>query len=300
MNTLQQDVSPRLPLLLGCPVWNCDAWGGSVYPKRTAKREWLNWYSRMFNTVEGNNSFYAIPAPQHAERWGREAMDGFQFCMKFPREISHERMLAGADRANGEFFEVLRILKEHDRLGPSFLQLSPRFSPHMLGTLESYLRSLPTDLPWAVEVRHLDWFDEGKYEQRLDELLADLNIDKVLFDSRPLYQLPPDDEIERISQTRKPKTPLRHTVTGERPMVRLVGRNRVELADKYLSEWAVVVAGWIRAGLEPVVFTHAPDDAKAPELARRFCVEINKVLPAGAGVELPELPKQPKQLDLFS
>jgi uncharacterized protein YecE (DUF72 family) len=82
-------------------------------------------------------------------------------------------------------------------------------------------------------------------------------------------------------------------------MVRLVGRNRVELVDQYLAEWAVVVADWIRSGLEPVVFTHAPDDAKAPELARRFCGELSKVLPQGEEIKLPELPKQPRQLDLF-
>ena len=295
MNAAQQ--SPQSPILLGCPVWNCNAWGGVVYPTKTPKREWLQWYSRMFNTVEGNSSFYAIPEVEHARRWARDSVDGFQFCMKFPREISHELQLQNAERPTADFLEVLYTLAEADKAGPSFLQLGPDFSPREIRSLETYLQRLPSDLRYAVEVRHLDWFDEAKNESALDDLLSGLNIDRVLFDSRPLYQSPPDDEIERVSQTRKPRTPIRHTTTASHPMLRIVGRNKVDLAERFLDEWIPTILNWIGRGLQPIIFTHAPDDAKAPKFARlfwqRLCEQSPQQFPSGA---FPELPAQPKQL----
>lgn len=287
--------SPDLPLLLGCPVWNCDRWGGAVYPVGTPKRERLSWYTRMFNTVEGGSCFYAIPEMQSVHRWAQDSAPGFRFCLKFPREISHERGLEGAQVSTERFLRVLYVLAEADRLGPSFLQLGPDFGPDRLHILESYLNNLPRDLAWAVEVRHKDWFDSASNEESLDGLLRGLGIDKVLFDSRPLYQLPAEDEIEKVSQTRKPRTPHRRTVTGPQPMLRLVGRNRVELVDRFLDEWVPVIGDWIRDGLRPVVFTHAPDDAVAPDLARRLWERLAAGISTDPS-DLPSLPSHPKQL----
>lgn len=117
-------------------------------------------------------------------------------------------------------------------------------------------------------------------KKQLNELLSRLRIDKVLFGSRPLFQAPPDDAIETESQARKPKTPVRQTVTSERPMLRIVGRNRVELVDRFFDQWAPIIVRWINDGLTPIVFTQAPDDAKAPELARRLLATLQTLLPA--------------------
>ncbi|MEM7477804.1 MAG: DUF72 domain-containing protein [Planctomycetota bacterium] len=297
--------SPKLPIRIGCPVWNCDGWSEIVYPTRTAKADRLNWYTRMFSTVEGNNSFYAIPAEEHARRWGREAADGFQFCMKFPREISHERGLLGAERSTEDFLRILYILAEAGKAGPAFLQLGPDFCARRTGVLERYLKTLPGDLDFAVEVRHSDWFDSAENENLLIDMLSENGMDQTLFDSRPLYQADPDDEIEKVSQTRKPKSPLRKNVTGSRPMLRLVGRNRVEMTHKFIDEWIPTVAEWVAEGLEPIVFTHAPDDTFAPKFAREFWSRLASHLNARQNVanenilcpsELPSLPKKPQQM----
>lgn len=288
-------VSPTLPLYLGCPVWNCDTWAGEVYPPKTPRAKWLAWYSRMFNTVEGNSSFYAIPNVEHVKRWVRESAPGFQFCMKVPREISHDRSLLRAEEPTKRFLDVLYVLAAGQRIGPSFLQLGPDFGPSRARDLEKYLDSLPSDLNWAVEVRQLDWFDNGANERRLNEMLAARNMDRALFDSRPLYQAPPDDEIERASQTRKPKSPFRTTVTGQRPMLRIVGRNRIGMVQDFVHEWAPIVVEWIQQGLQPYVFTHAPDDQFAPEFARVFWDAVAALLPPPK-TTLPRPSKPPEQL----
>ena len=290
--------TPALPLYLGCPVWNCDGWGDIVYPQGTKRPKWLSWYSQMFNCVEGNCSFYAIPSVEHARRWVAESANGFRYCMKFPREISHERSLLSAEIPTRDFLAALGELARGERLGVTFLQLGPAFGADRLDVLSRYLHRLPREFSWAVEVRHPSWFDGADNERRLDELLIQLQVDKVIFDSRPLFQTSPDDVSEQQAQSRKPQIPLRRTVTGKHPMLRLIGRNRIELADELVAEWISTVARWLESGLIPYVFTHTPDDTHAPSMARRMWERMSQTLP-GPTVALPEPPRKPRQLELL-
>jgi len=291
--------APDLPVMLGCPVWGCAEWGGQVYPEKTPRSQWLHWYSRTFNTVEGNSTFYAMPSLEATKRWASETADGFHFVLKFPRRISHEFELVGCDSETRTFLRCIEPLAEADRLGPTFLQLGPSFGPDRFDVLRRYLRELPGEFRWAVELRHLDWFDSADNEKRVNELLSESEIDKVLFDSRALFASPPNDEIEEISRTRKPRTPVRQTVTADRPILRLIGRNQVELVDSVVDQWAPIIAKWIHDGRKPYVFTHAPNDRFAPQFARRVCDRLRQQYP-DAGWEIPTPPTAPKQLSLLA
>lgn len=290
--------SPAWPLHLGCPVWACGEWADQVYPPRTPRRKWLQWYSRTFNTVEGNSTFYAIPKTTTTRRWARQSAAGFRFSFKFPAEISHELQLVGAEDATKRFLKSLEPLAEADRLGPTFLQLGKSFGPDRLRVLSRYLHTLPRDFSWAVELRHHSWFDSGDNEHRVNELLSRHHIDKVLFDSRPLFQSPPDDAIEADSQARKPQTPVRQTVTGKHPMLRIVGRNQVALADRFLDQWAKIIARWVDDGLQPFVFTHTPNDALAPVLAKRLAQRLQREMPH-QDLTVPLPPRPASQLSLL-
>lgn len=270
--------APTPAFYLGCPIWACGEWLGSVFTAEAKRNDWLRQYSVAFNTVEGNSTFYGLPTLDTVKRWADETQDGFRFCLKFPRAISHDHELIDAQADTAAFLETLEVLAQANRLGPSFLQLSPRFSGQQMRWLDSYLRSLPRPFPYALEVRHSDFFDEGKIENELDSLLRDLEIDRVIFDSRGLFSAPPSDEFERDAQGRKPRSPLRHTVTGPRPLLRIVGRNDVVATQPWFDEWAPIVARWIQAGLKPFVFTHAPHDKFAPQHARAFHATLSKHL----------------------
>lgn len=291
-----------LPYFLGCPVWASPAWVGKVFTPSAKRSEWLRQYSSAFNTVEGNSTFYGLPTLETVRRWIGETSAGFRFALKFPRSISHDRQLLSADYETNQFIEILALLQERDRLGPSFLQLPPQFSARQFSLLEEYLRKLPAVFPYAVEVRHADFFDAGPNEQHLDELLIELGIDRVLMDTRPLFSLPPTDGFEADTQRQKPRVPLRTTVTGTRPFVRIIGRNDPALVEKWCDEWAPIVADWIRDGLTPYVFTHAPHDLFAPDLTRLFHAHLMRELPDLA--PLPQwpaevAPKREQQLKLF-
>ena len=283
--------APVLPYFLGCPAWAHAPWVGRVFPKGTKRDDFLRQYSMLFNSVEGNTTFYGMPTLDTVRRWADESLPGFRFALKFPRSISHERQLVGAESDTKFFLSVLEILHLADRLGPSFLQLSPSFSGAQLPALAAYLRELPEEFPFAVEVRHADYFDGGRHEHALDELLLRLHVDRALFDSRALHSASPSDEHEKEAQRRKPNSPLRQTATGQRPMLRFVGRNDLEISRPWLSEWVPVVAGWLTEGRTPYVFMHSPDDLFAPSLARLFHQELSKLIP-----DLPLLPVWPGEI----
>jgi uncharacterized protein YecE (DUF72 family) len=273
------------PYRIGCPVWGCKEWAGQIYPTGTQSENFLSWYSRLMPTVEGNSTFYSVPGPEVFRKWADSAADGFLFCFKFPRSISHDHQLSHCQALTKEWLARLEILKAAGRLGPTFLQLAPSFSSRSFPQLQEFLEQLPRDWPWAVEVRHRDWFDGNVWETRLNRLLSDLGIDRVIFDSRPLNAMEASDETEAASQQRKPKVPLRVEATGSRPMVRLIGRNELHEVTAYWDEWAERIAGWIGKGLQPWVFTHAPDDAFAPMLVQALHARIRLRRP-----DLPQLP----------
>lgn len=266
---------------LGCPVWNCPAWRGSVYRSKAPKEKWLSQYTQLFGTVEGNSTFYGIPSPDTFRRWGEQATEGFRFSLKFPRSVSHDSQLVDAEVDTENFLAGLKILDESGKLGPTFLQLGPNFGSRNFRALESYLRRLPKEYSFAVEVRNAVYFEQG-LEVDLNQILRELKMDRVIFDTRPLHSAPATDEFEKKSQIRKPKIPIRYATTSTHPMLRLVGRNQVERVEPWIDEWAEVVAQWIAEGLHPYVFLHAPDDSFAPQLARMF---HNKLCQLVEGIE---------------
>ena len=120
-------------------------------------------------------------------------------------------------------------------------------------------------------------------------------MDRVIFDSRPLFSRDPDDEIEQVSQQRKPKSPVRKFVTGSRPLLRLVGRNDLSLVEPWVKEWTQQIREWVDAGLEPYVFAHTPDDQFAPDFAAMF---VEQMQPAAHSQSNPATVHSPIQIKL--
>lgn len=279
-------VSSTLGYRLGCPVFGARSWAGEVLPAGTAPRDQLAEYARIFSAVEGNGTFYGLPSPAVVHRWVEDTPESFRFAFKVPRALTHERGLVGGAAILDQFVALLAPLGP--RLGPVMVQLSPAAGASWLGRLERFLAALPKEWPRAVEVRHPDWFDEGRNERDLHRLLSRTGAERVCLDSRGLFKEAPRDPLTEAAQARKPRVPPRFVGLGSSPLVRLIGRNDPEACEQIFDEWAAVVARWIREGRSPLVFCHAPDERYAPALARRFHERLRRELP-----ELPELPAWP-------
>ena len=46
---------------VGCPRWGLPAWVGRYYPADAERGEYLRHYGRLFNAVELNATYYAVP-----------------------------------------------------------------------------------------------------------------------------------------------------------------------------------------------------------------------------------------------
>ena len=288
-------------LYLGAPLWANKAWVGSFYPTGTKPRDFLRLYSQRLNTVEGNTTFYATPSAEIAARWRDETPAGFKFCFKFPRTITHERRLRGAEAETAEFAERLEVLG--DRAGPCFLQLPPSFSGADLPALLAYLDALPplAGQPWslAVEVRHRDFFG-GPAEPALAEALAERGLARVLYDQRGLRSAEPDDPATRLAQARKPNVPVRFTRTAPFAFVRYISHPDLPANAPLLDEWAAHAAEWLQAGDDVFFFCHHKNDVYAPALAREFHARLSRLAALPALPEWGEQsPEAPQQASLF-
>ena len=186
---------------------------GTFYPKKSMSAEArLRFYAAVFDVVEVNASYYAIPDVLTVRRWAERTPPGFVFHVKawslmtghHPRpqslpadvqaalpervrrsprgEILADDVPAeGVDAAFRLFRASLAPLAEAGKLGYVLFQFAPwvHFEPARL----DYLASLPERLPGAtvaVEFRHRSWFPDHADETlralraaRLAHVIAD-------------------------------------------------------------------------------------------------------------------------------
>jgi len=261
---------------LGCPGWGTKTWAGRLFPPGTKPTDFLALYARVFNTVEGNTTFYALPAPDVVLRWRDSVPDEFRFCFKFPKAITHDKVLVDAGAELAQFFGCLRPLER--LLGTLWLQLPPNFDGAMLDRLEAFLDRLPTEHRYAVEYRYA--IDEAALA-----LLERRGIDFVIMDARGLHA---SKEVAFVDvRAKKPDLPLVVRATASHPMIRCVPHDQFALTEPFLAPWPPKLATWIAEGRTPYFFMHAPDDTFAPEHAYAFHQRLAALADVG---ELPPWP----------
>jgi uncharacterized protein YecE (DUF72 family) len=165
------------PIRLGTQGWNYDAWVGPFYPESTKPVDFLSIYSRAFDTVEVDSTFYAVPPSKTVRGWAQRTPPGFQFSLKMPQEITHERRFRDVQDLANAFFDRARELE--DKLGPILMQLSPEFHANELPALAKFLPSLPEDIAFAIEFRDKAWIHDG-----VIALLSEHNVGLALTDAR--------------------------------------------------------------------------------------------------------------------
>jgi uncharacterized protein YecE (DUF72 family) len=278
---------------LGCAVWAYKGWVGDFYPRGCRSTEFLKLYSDRLMTVEVNSTFYSIPDLHTIERWTTDTPTNFRFCPKFPKQLTHDGLLLPYIDQALHFLDLMSSFG--DRLGVIFVQLPPSYSPASFADLEKFLVALPTqNYQIAVEVRHADWF-KAPHGDRLNALLQNLGVGRVLLDSRPIYDLTAPVHQER----RKPNLPLQPVVTAPFSIVRFISHPDRDLNMRFLQEWLTYVQDWLNNGTQVYFFMHCPIEERSPHNAKYFQEMLNK-----ANISVPALPwdnltPPPQQLTLF-
>lgn len=257
-------------------MWANREWVGRHLPAGTRPGQELAAYARLCTAVEGNTTFYALPSPDTVARWVDETPPDFRFVCKLPRTVTHDRRLRNVEAEVHEFLGRMRPLG--DRLGPVTAQLPASFGPEDLDVLDAFLRAVPDDVRWAVEVRHRAFEAEGSAEGRLADLLRRHGVDRVIIDTRALFDGPRETPGEIEAFERKPRLAVRPMATAHTPIVRFIGQTDLAANEPYWRRWIRPITKWLDAGLEPVVFLHTPDNVDAPSLARTFHAAVAAVV----------------------
>ncbi len=257
-----------MSLFLGLPQWSHPAWPGQLLGVGAKPTEHLAHYARVFNTVEGNTTFYASPTPETVRRWADAVPAHFRFSFKFPKEISHQSDLVNADKQVTDFIRLLTPL--HDKLGLLKLQLPARFGPSGLPRLAEFFNRLPTQFRYALEVRHPDFFAKGEAERSLNRMLMEKGINRIMLDSRPLFSVPATTAAMIDAQGKKPRLPVHLLATASAPVVRLIGLPDPAANRPFLPGWLPHWHQWLAEGKDLYLFIHTADNAQSPELARQI------------------------------
>lgn len=152
---------------LGTSSWTGDGWLGSFYPANAKPQDFLSNYAHSFDTVEIDSTFYRVPSVKTVEQWRERTPSGFTFAAKVPRVITHRKMLLDAEADLMAFLKVMELLGE--KLGPMLVQC-PYYSRQNFRTLgffferlEPFLKQLPKDHRWVLEIRNKSWLSEKLY-----------------------------------------------------------------------------------------------------------------------------------------
>ncbi len=145
------------PIRIGCSGWSYPHWRGPFYPADLPEPKWFEYYARIFDTVEVNNSFYQLPSAATIASWRRKAPQGFLFAVKASRYLSHKKKLKGAAPALRQFLR--RVQGLGPALGPILYQLPPRWHCD-LDRLREFLALLPPGAAHVFEFRELSWLQD--------------------------------------------------------------------------------------------------------------------------------------------
>lgn len=254
---------------VGCAKWNRTDLKG-FYPRGT--KDELEYYSRQFNSIELNATFYRnFPAKQF-EKWKDKTPDNFKFFPKLGQEISHWKRLNGVEAVVNSYIDNFSNL--HEKLGTIFLQLHANFGPKNFELMQNFIESWPKNLPLAVEVRHKDWFADVTVFNDFTQLLEDYNIANVLVDTAGRRDM------------------VHNRLTNNEAFIRYVGANHPTDYNR-LDEWVIKLKEWIDAGLQNVYFfIHQNLEKESPLLATHFINNIN----AEFGLDL-RIPHQKEAID---
>lgn len=140
---------------LGTIGFSYPEWKGSFYPTGLPSNQSLGYYSKIFNAVEINTTFYGPQSPAQIERWKSGTPADFRFCLKAPRRVTHDLRLQNTALEMRAFLDSSVGLDE--KFGAYLVQLPPSFKVDERPALEGFLQSLPSWPRCAVEFRHASW-----------------------------------------------------------------------------------------------------------------------------------------------
>ena len=125
-------------------------------------RYWLSYYSKIFDFVEIDSTFYRIPSLFMVNNWNKRTPDNFRFAVKFPKVITHDKRLKDVEKDIEKFYDAMEPL--YDKILVFLIQLPPSLQiAEGLDLIKNLEYLLDPSFRYAIEVRHHTWFNELFY-----------------------------------------------------------------------------------------------------------------------------------------
>jgi uncharacterized protein YecE (DUF72 family) len=158
-------------IFIGTSGYEYPAWNKCFYP---SSKNHLGFFSKNFNCVEINTTFYGTPLTSTIKKWVSEVEDNpsFQFVIKVSKFITHSKKLNdfvecwnnfwnGSKDKNGKERGGIHYLHQSNRLSCLLFQFPPNFknTKGNLEKLKTVKETVPVDINCAFEFRDSSWYD---------------------------------------------------------------------------------------------------------------------------------------------
>jgi len=283
---------------IGTSGFSYPHWRGNFYPQDLPQSEWFLYYTKYFDTVEINTTFYRQVKKETFVKWRKIAGKNFVFALKGNRFITHIKKLKDCQKEVERFFEaaesvrVLRSLtrnfdsvsdslaKKHPLLNDDHRRSQCKTSQNLVSShysldailwqlppgmafdklrLKKFLAILPKTFRHAFEFRNESWLVEEVFS-----LLKEFKV-AVVFQDYPHW-------------------PLTQEVTADFVYLRFHGHRSLYSScytKKELSIWAEKIKNWLGQGID--VYAYFNNDALG------YAVENAKTLISNVKCQMSKL-----------
>jgi uncharacterized protein YecE (DUF72 family) len=270
----------KAEIFVGCAKWGRKDWVGKIYPPKTKEADFLDLYSKHFNCIELNATFYRIPSQRQTSGWAAKVGDDFRFCPKFSNAITHIHRLKDVQEATERFLKG--VAGFNGKLGPLFLMPHPGMGPQTLDRIETFIQSLPANIEVYTELRHPDWFADAEIFQRVFSMLEKNKCAAAITDAAG----------------RRDCVHMR--LTTPQAFIRFVGNDLHPTDYKRIDDWVQRIKTWIQQGIHQVYFfMHQNEEINSPELSKYLIQQLNlhcgTSIPEPQFVDITEVINPPKK-----
>jgi uncharacterized protein YecE (DUF72 family) len=193
----------------------------------------LQRYARRLDGVEINSSFYRPHRRATYARWRESTPDSFQFSVKIPKQITHEKRLVDCEAELASFLENVTALEK--KLGPLLVQLPPSLAWHEVVAARFFAKFRSRYAgPIACEPRHPSWFEERPSHQ-----LADFGVDRVAADPAVVEAAASPGGAQRTGYVRWHGSPRVYYSSYTQETLERLAKTLIDLEQTSANVWCI-------------------------------------------------------------
>ncbi|MGZ3904907.1 MAG: DUF72 domain-containing protein [Bacteroidia bacterium] len=160
---------------IGCSGYYYPSWKNAFYPKEIKPKDWLQYYSAVFNTVELNGTFYRTPKLADLKKYASVTSDDFVFSVKMNKFITHNSKLNNSKKEISGFQDLI-LHGLGKKLNYFLFQMPPSFHFNE-ENIERVVENIPHGPRNVVEFRHESWWNENVIKVLANAGITFCNVD---------------------------------------------------------------------------------------------------------------------------